>query len=172
MPTHVTPNVRPTDDLADQFKRVLQRLASLERAASSSATVAKLPRGYVARAVQPGPQSGIGTVDTDITGCTVTWTADPTRRYRLSARITVQKIASAGDMYAHITDAANTKLIGALVTGVVNAWQPLYVDTVQSGLSGSQTRKLRCITTAGTMSTAGTAPEYGGYIFVEDIGGV
>ena len=33
MPT--TPNVRATDDLADQFKRILQRLASLERAVST-----------------------------------------------------------------------------------------------------------------------------------------
>lgn len=34
MPAHVTPNVSPVDDLADQFKRVQQRLASLERAIS------------------------------------------------------------------------------------------------------------------------------------------
>lgn len=35
MPANRTRNVAPTDDLADQFKRILQRLASLERAVSS-----------------------------------------------------------------------------------------------------------------------------------------
>lgn len=57
MPNHVRPNVRPTDDLAEQFKRINQRLASLERAANSGDGVVS---AAWTRITTPGtPHSGV-----------------------------------------------------------------------------------------------------------------
>ena len=129
-----------------------------------------MPRGFIGRGTQAGAQNGIGTVDTDVTGATVTWTADPARRYRYTARILAQKITSAGDVFAYITDGANARLVGAGQSAGVNGWVSLYIEGIQSGLSGSTTRKLRISTTVATVNLG--TNEYLGNVTVEDIGGV
>lgn len=132
---------------------------------------ARLPRGYIGLGVQSLNQTGIGAGETDITGMSVTWTAEPTRRYKTTACVILRQSATAGEQFLHIVNAANAHLkssafgaVGAL--GV--ATHTVVVSEV--GLSGAQTRKGRCSVSPGTAAT--NANEYVGFVLVEDIGGV
>jgi hypothetical protein len=134
-----------------------------------STYVQALPKGMLVRGTQAGPQS-IGTTDTDVTGATATWSgADPTRRYRYTARLLVQKLGVAGDVFAYITDGAGTRTVGTGYTLAVNAWAGLWIEGIQSGLSGTQVRKLRVSCSAGTCSLG--TNEYLGNVTIEDLGG-
>ena len=110
---------------------------------------------------------------TDITGMSVTFTANPSRRYRTTVSLAMRSTGTVNFASANIL----TGLGGFLVTGY---WQldpsaslALYAtaSTIETGLSGSQTRKLM-VGPAGVGSGTVVVTGSGGaiYIIVEDIG--
>jgi hypothetical protein len=128
----------------------------------------RMPRGYIARATQSTPGQAITNVDVDVNGCTVTWNADPARRYKLTARLGGAKTSAAGEAYAFITDAANGRIAGAAFTAGINGSWTIYLEAILTGLSGSTTRKLRC--SANPPGAVLGSNEYLGNLTLEDVG--
>lgn len=121
--------------------------------------------GYVGSAIQSSVQSGvIGEVDA--AGMTVTWVADPTHRYRTTVFLLFRQGAAAGEQYATITDGSNTHIKGWAQSAIANGVNTAYFAVVETGLSGSTTRKARI---AASTAMATNATEYTGWILVEDI---
>ena len=134
-----------------------------------STYVQALPRGLVAQVRQAAPQSVPQGADTDLTGMSITWTAFPTRMYRLTARMVYQKLGAAGDVYLFICNPANARLSAGALGLAVNLSGTITIgDWLETGLSGPQTRKLRAASQAGTITT-GTG-EYASAFVVEDFG--
>jgi hypothetical protein len=118
----------------------------------------------------------LSTAKKDIVGLSVTWTADPSRLYRISFAYHIVKFSGAAveDAYGYVTDAADT----------AEAVFPLSLETAPavgtfmfgayavSGLSGSVTRKVMNVMTGFTnyRSLSGTYTTYPSYLLVEDIG--
>ena len=127
-----------------------------------------LPRGYVAHAVSGVATASIGATVTDITGTSCTFTADPTRRYKttmVSGRI--DQFAATGQAFMTIADASNNNLAYNYLTLGGGAFGFIAAVHLGSGWSGTQTRKARANTSAGTINVQGNT-----WIIVEDIGGV
>jgi len=128
------------------------------------------PRGWIGSASPASDQSGIGATMTDVTGMSVAFTADATRRYRTTVVLTCYP-TSAAAVVVQITNAAGGLLRRSFTTvGAANAYMNITVVGVESGISGAQTRKVQANTSAGTLViySATTAA----LIVVEDIGKV
>lgn len=134
-----------------------------------TAVPASYPRGYIGHAGQSGQQTGIGSTMTDLTGCTVTWTATNTRLYRISLILprAAQNTTTAEQRIA-IRNAANANLV--INTKGVTAGQATdhNVWTIVGNLTGSQTVKASILTGAGTLDTT---VGFLAVILVEDVGG-
>ena len=127
------------------------------------------PFGFVARASRTSNQSGISTI-TDVTSVTVTFTADATRVYKTTVHVPYcDQATTNGYQDLTITDGSNVEKSRSTQYVIVNQGQFMEVVAVESGISGSQTRKARFATTAGTanLGATATAPAF---ILVEDIG--
>lgn len=165
---------------------LIRRIQALELAIGSSTVPAELAAivadvaaaqaelaafGLVGTAVLASDQTGITTV-TDITGVTVTWTADPARAYLITLQVgAADQITTAGTQAAHITDSSNVIKRSASEVQSANARGAYYLSVIESGLTGSQTRKGRFQTSAGTTTlTATSAASFAPRITVEDIG--
>ena len=106
----------------------------------------------------------------DGAGLSVTWTADPTRMYKVTFCGSTDQITANAQQSMYITDGSNvaieTKSIGVSSTAPLQYvnWLMSYYE---SGLSGSITRKVRAAASAGTgrWRTGGKT-----YLLVEDIG--
>jgi tRNA G26 N,N-dimethylase Trm1 len=118
-------------------------------------------------------QSGIAATATDITSCTTTFTADASRRYRTMLQIPrVDQATALGTVITEIVDAAAATLRATRLTLGIGEFGSLVVVLIETGLTGSTTRKATLRTTAGTVSTAGSSVGSLPLIVVEDIGGV
>jgi len=130
----------------------------------------KLPRGVVYYNLVTANQNGISTV-ADITSMTAaTWTATSTRTYRTTVYLPyVQQKTSAGTVVARITDASNVDKQQWNGTMATSDFFAVVMQVIETGLSGSITRKARIATSAGTIdiTQSSTAP---GFIMVEDVG--
>lgn len=130
-----------------------------------------LPRGIMGYASATANQSGITTA-TDVTGLSVTFTANSTRYYRTTVYIysSVQNTAG-GFPEVRITDGSNVQKQTCVFQLDAGGQAPFHFSVVETGLSGSTTRKARALTTAGTLllAAASTGPMF---IVVEDIGAV
>jgi hypothetical protein len=129
--------------------------------------------GYVGSAILAADQTiPTGSVITDITGVSVTWTADPTRRYRTSLYIGAADVPSgaATQMTVYITDSANALKRNAGATVQPSSRMSFALEVVETGLSGTQTRKARFASTANSTVIAATgAQSYAPVLVVEDI---
>jgi hypothetical protein len=130
----------------------------------------KLPRGVVYYNLVTANQTGISTV-VDITSMTAaTWTATSTRTYRTTIYLPqCQQKTSGGIVVARITDASNVDKQQWNGTFATSDYFAVAMEVIETGLSGSITRKGRISTNAGTvdLTQSATAP---GFILVEDIG--
>lgn len=140
-----------------------------------------LPGGVMGYAEVTANQTSIGITEVDLTSLTVTWTAVSSRRYRTSFVTSLEVNTLGSDTFdvitVYITDGSNTKkqTCDLAQPHATNSQQTLVGSVVETGLSGSTTRKLRGLamdTNAGTTLNAtllasATAPCY---ILVEDIG--
>lgn len=111
-----------------------------------------------------GDQAGIGAGPVDLTGLTVFWTARPTVTYRVWGLVDIFSTVNGDGFTLRITDAAGIeKGHNQLPNGLSNAAvRTSEVVAIETGLSGSQTRKLRLERIGtGTLTARGgtTAPK-------------
>jgi len=113
-------------------------------------------------------QTGI-TTEADITSLTVTFTAISSRLYRTTLDANIQQVTSGSTPSLIITDGAGTDLGLRTVTLATSDLYAVRMAIVETGLSGSVTRKARAVTSAGTLSIINSLSR-NGRIVVEDIG--
>ena len=139
------------------------------------ANTVSLPRGYIGKAERSsGNQTGI-TSTTDIltnagTSLGVTWTAESARVYRTTLFIGyAEQQTAANYVNAVITDGSNFIKSSATSYQIASGGDSLIIIAVETGLSGSVTRKGRAGTGGNTLtiSASATNPVF---IVVEDIG--
>jgi hypothetical protein len=114
-------------------------------------------------------QTGITSV-ADITSMIVTWSAESSRLYRMTLYLpAVYVTATGGYVIGSITDGSNTQK--ALAQSWVGNTErvPMIVQSLESGLSGSTTRKGRFNGNGATVTLELSATQPG-FILVEDIG--
>lgn len=131
----------------------------------------KLPGGWIGYAEITSPQASITTV-VDVTGLTVTVTANATRRLRVTAEIRIFSSVANDVCGVLITDASNViQGEGHLVTVTNAVASVIHASVVLTPAAGSYTFKVRAQRSSGT----GTVTVYGSatnksYILVEDLG--
>lgn len=168
------------DDMYDEIVAIATELGTLPKgtAASVKARLDALPLGVIEYASTTTAQTAIGQATTDVTSLTATWTASSTRLYRISFQLSFD-VNRGGTGYIaprfSIADGSNT-LIRSFDAGYYTAsideqsWSSWHLET---GLSGSVTRKLRAAFTGTEASnnidiaSSSTRPAF---ILVEDVG--
>jgi hypothetical protein len=136
---------------------------------ATAAYLNALPRGVMGYVLgSTSPQTGITTV-ADITGLTVTFTAVASRLYRTTLIVAATQLTAAGTSSYVIADAGNTQVNGFSISASTNFSLVAVVVLLETGISGSVTRKGRASTNAGTLTIEG-AGGVRGSILVEDIG--
>jgi hypothetical protein len=137
----------------------------------TAAQMNRLPWGVVAFADKTADQTGIGAGPVDVTGLSVTWTAVSTRYYRVSVYLApIRQRTAAGIVVPVITDGSNNVKTQANVSLGIDGFTSMVIADIETGLSGSTTRKLRIGTTAGTVEVLAATAGEGNYIVVEDLG--
>jgi hypothetical protein len=135
----------------------------------TAAQMNRLPWGVMGRAQVTAAQTGI-TSETNVTGVSVTFTADSTRIYKTTIfSSTVLQNTAQGYPTLIIADGANAQKTFGQVLLAPGFQAPLIATITETGLSGSTTRKGRASTTAGTLTLGATATSPM-FIVVEDIG--
>ena len=129
-----------------------------------------LPWGVVGRA-QKTTDTGVSTTATDVSGLSITFTADSTRLYKLSITAFGENTGS-GSYYteALITDGSNN--IKQRIRGGADNTSVYYQLSgflYETGLSGSVTRKIRVNTNTNASNILGNAA-YPFQFLIEDIG--
>jgi hypothetical protein len=135
----------------------------------TAAQMNRLPWGIMGYAQATANQSGITTA-TDVTGLSVTFTAISSRYYKTTIyTFSALQNTAAGFPEFIIADGSNVQKQAGVIYLPASTQAPLSVSVVETGLSGSVTRKARAATTAGTLlMAAGAASPM--FIVVEDIG--
>lgn len=123
-------------------------------------------RGWIGSARSTVSTTPITATVIDIAETAVTFTADPTRRYLTLAHVfRLDQFTASGLATVTISNQSNATLSSAAQTIPANAMAQAFAMHVESGLSGSQTRKLRASVSAGTMTCQASAQ-----LIVLDIG--
>ena len=115
-------------------------------------------------------QTGVGGSFTDVTSLSATWTAVSSRYYKTTVYFPkLVQNTSSGYAQFQITDASNTTKQSSVEYPPSGDYFTSSMFLLETGLSGSVTRKVRATTSAGTLDIYGgsTQPTY---IIVEDIG--
>lgn len=133
---------------------------------ATAARLDGLPGGVAAYVVgSSSAQSGIGSSATDITSLSVTWTAESARLYVVVLWVLYSQVSSGGVASASINDSGGGSTYkSARQTLAASEEATLVAFSIESGLSGSTTRKGRFATSAGTAtinpaSSAHRAPQ-------------
>lgn len=130
------------------------------------------PWGVVGRATTSSASSTT-TSTTDWSGLSVTWTAINNRVYRTMASGMITSNNTGGSDYASliITDGSNTQLAGAQAIVQNTVYEGRFVQYLEAGVTGSQTRKVRILRNSGAGSVSGYASAtWQASIVVEDLG--
>lgn len=107
----------------------------------------------------------------DLTGLTLTWTAVSGRSYLIVAKIEVTATVADGAFVLSLTDGAGTSTQRATDACLTTSGRSVSLFRVESGLSGSVTRKLRLAKAGGTGSlTMGAAATQPAFLLILDIG--
>ena len=128
-------------------------------------------RGLVAYAQITANSAGFTGALVEIGGLFVTFTADPTRRYRTTAVFETSNTQANNVPVMAIRNAVGTQLARSADTmSQAGIGQKQVIEVIESGLSGSQVRKVTGQTPiGGGTTTVIAAPEYPAFIMVEDI---
>ena len=132
-------------------------------------------RGVVAYAQLTASHGGF-TTRGDVNNLSVTWTADPSRRYRTTVGMEVIGTVANDLLIAHISNAATTLSIQRCLLQMGNpvlsgtTYAKAHFSHVETGLSGTQTRRAQLERNIGT-GTAGcqALPALPAFIMVEDV---
>jgi len=135
----------------------------------TAAQMNRLPWGIVAYAEKTDNQTGITTA-ADVTSITATWTAVSSRYYRTTIYCDdlLQNTSNSQSRFL-ITDSSNVQKQKGFYFMLATEINSISISVIETGLSGSITRKLRASTDAGslTINASATSPSY---IVVEDLG--
>lgn len=135
----------------------------------TAAHLAGLPWGVMGYVNKTAAQNGISAA-TDITSLTITFTAVSTRLYRTTLYLPrLTQNTSTGLVVPLIADGASATKNQAVRTLTATSETDVVVVILETGLSGSVTRKGRISTTAGTVDVACSATQIA-HILVEDLG--
>jgi len=136
-----------------------------------------LPGGVVGYAKVTADQSTI-TSEADLTSLTATWTAVSSRLYKYTFHCVIKNDdttrAATESIAVKVTNASNTMVFQCVNYGPTESTMTGGLTTIvgvgyETGLSGSTTRKLRCVadTTSASLIASATSPAF---FIVEDIG--
>ncbi len=158
------------DGMYDEIVAIATELGTTPKgtAASVKARLDALPRGKVAYAQVTASQAI--SASADLTGLSVTWTAEAGRRYKATFRAPLADTAGTGRIQLRLLNAAGTQLASQVMvpnqtTGVI--FQSSY--TAVPG-AGSTTWKLNALHFGNGNFTMGASATDVGSILVEDIG--
>lgn len=134
-------------------------------------TLRSAPYGAVATPVRAtANQSGISAA-VDLTGLSISWTADATRTYKLTVCIPyIEQVTTSSFPVIMFTDSANN--VKAQITQYLAAGafgSGITLVSWETGLSGATTRKVRGYVIAGTFTIGASATQPMSFM-VEDIG--
>lgn len=121
--------------------------------------------GYASRVTN---QLGIGTVDTDLTGLSVSVTVGTGRRIRITGYGIFQQRTSAGLMFLFIKEGF-TQLNQAIFSVATDEFATLMTQVILLPSAGPHTYKLQAKTSVNTMELNASAI-FPAFILVEDIG--
>ena len=135
----------------------------------TAAQMNNLPWGVAGYVKRTAGDFTANTSVADVTGLTVTWTAVSGRLYEVSYSAQTRKVGGAGFIEFLVTDSSNTTIYDFFTTVADTNYQSFSWTGVLTGLSGSQTIKLRALTGAGTATIYGSAGNPSSLI-IKDIG--
>jgi len=117
------------------------------------AAPAAIPRGLIAETKKTVTQNFTSSSPADVTGLSLTWTAESNRLYLLALNMVCAKDFNPGIGSISITDASNNVKATSLhtSTSAFVFFFTVYLTTYETGLSGSQTRKVRVATTSSNL---------------------
>jgi hypothetical protein len=128
------------------------------------------PRGLMGYVVRTTGNTTLSGVTADVTGASITFTAEANRGYLITFSCTVNK-PSAGYIDVQFTDASNT-LIADTLQGVGNTFASISFSLLQTtNTAGSKTVKVRASTDAGVGTIYGTTGNPYTFI-IQDMGPV
>ena len=167
------------DGMYDEIVAIATELGTNPKgtAASVKARFDAMTLGKIAYAqITAGSTTFVGTEIT-ITGLEVTWTAVTGRLYKISIGTDVTSTVADDEIGVKICDSSNvqkhrgTTVVGLATVSGVDKNMTLNMSYVESGLSGSVTRRVRALRSAGTGTCQITAAaDRPAFILVEDIG--
>ena len=127
-----------------------------------------MPRGVMGYVVRTSGNTTLSTSIADVTGASITYTAEAGRAYLITFSSTLNK-PSAGYIEMQLTDASNN-LIADTIQSVSNSFAILNFSFLQIGnTAGSKTVKARAATDAGVGTVYGSSGNPYSFI-VQDIG--
>ena len=146
-------------------------------AATVKARLDDMPAGVIAYTDKKTAQDGITTI-VDVSGLSATWTAVSGRYYRTSVYVLIDTNWTSGEVrpVIYLTDGSNNQVQVKPEPAIYTSADYINVGVgfsfVETGLSGSVTRKVRAETTGtgvGTIDVKGFAAAPA-FLLVEDIG--
>ena len=137
----------------------------------TAAQMNNLPWGVAGKAKTTANQS-LSSASQFITNTSVSWTADSTRLYKLTAFAYFQTTAGAGSLFAGIFPTSGSRIAEGGNYGAAGTYSSICVVAYEEGLSGVQTRQIKAQflsggITAATIIADATFPTM---LIVEDIG--
>jgi hypothetical protein len=129
-----------------------------------------MPWGRVGSAVSTVNTTSIGSTAKDVTSLSVSWTAVANRYYRTTVIIPVySQLTTSGIVNLLITDGTPTTKQSINLDAAAGTDVNIQGFVIESGITGSPTRKARILTTGGSGTVTGSATSVP-TIIVEDIG--
>ena len=127
------------------------------------------PRGVMGYYVSTG-NSAISTATADVTGTSITWTAEANRLYRATFVCDFSLNTAGAITGFYIADSSNTLLQSIADTvSTANGFSQVTLQYLFTVSAGSVTRKVRCDTSSGAGTVRGTSGAV--YMFtIEDMG--
>ena len=122
-------------------------------------------RGYARRTTN----QTLTTTETEMTGLTVTWTAVTGRLDRVSFNCRVLNTADTQNIFMRITTGANALALGTATRQGSSGENQINGAIILSGLTGTQTYKIRGFTQTGSATLVGDSTVPATFI-VEDMG--
>lgn len=150
--------------------------SAYDATASTALTATNLDKhagGWIGFVADTAGQTSITTV-VDATNLTLTVTARSGCYHKVTCKVDVSSSVAGDVIELQITDGSNTMTNRAeIVAGAAGTGETLTATSVESGWSGSTTRKARIRRVSGTgtitITATGTAPSF---LLIEDLGTV
>jgi hypothetical protein len=130
------------------------------------------PRGVMGYVVRGSGNVALTTTPADVTGLSITFTAEANRGYKIIFNSTVQKDGTAGYAVFQVTDASNVISFEIVQGMTASGYTTVALSQILTGLSaGSKTLKMRAFVNA-TAATLLASVDNKTTFSIEDIGPV